>query len=73
MLYTSAAEPFVLLQEGLSQALIDGELSADEFKTFELTCNDFLRFVNLEIQKAPGDGIAQIQQKSLNCPIIFLY
>ena len=57
MLYTSAVESAASLQEALSQALTDGELSADEFKSLEFIYNAFLRFVNLEIQKVPGDGI----------------
>ena len=57
MLYTSAAESAASLQEGLSQVLTDGELSSDEFKSFEFKYNDFLRFVNLEIQKAPGNCV----------------
>ena len=57
MHYTSAAELAASLLEGLSQALTDGELSADEFKSLEFMHNDFLRFVNLENQKAPGDGV----------------
>ena len=32
MLYTSAIESTISLQEGLSQALTESELSADEFK-----------------------------------------
>ena len=35
MLYTSAAESAASLQVGLSQVLADGELSSDEFKSFE--------------------------------------
>ena len=56
MLYTSAAESAASLQEGLSQVLTDGELSSDEFKLLEFKY-DFLRFVNSEIQKAPGNCV----------------
>ena len=63
MLYTSTADSVASLQEGLSQALTDGELSADEFKSSEFIYNDFLRFINLQIQKTPGDG-AGSQKKS---------
>ena len=63
MIYTSAAELVALLQRGLSQALTDREFSADEFKLLKFIFIDFLLFVNLEIQKMPGDGV-DFQEKS---------
>ena len=49
MFYISAAEFAELLQGGLSEALTNGKLAADEVKTLEFIYNDFLQFVNLEI------------------------
>ena len=73
MLYTSAAESAASLPKELSQALTDGELSADVFKSLEFIYNDFLRFINLEIQKAPGNGIeSQEKPKSSNRLSLFV-
>ena len=48
MLYTSAAEAAASLQLGLSRALANGELLAEEVKLLEFIYHDFLYLVDSE-------------------------